>query len=193
MNPFLESTVATPQPGARWRPGGAQGKPTPARGGVKKLLTVQNIGPRRSGQARRRAGKCDERVSAHDTVSSTRRPRGKARNGASSLRRVCGALRTLMLTGSLLMPGLLHAIDVNTASLQQLQEVKGIGPKTASLIIEERDRGGRFESMKDVSERVKGIGPKKASALEAAGLTVGAASTSAKEPDSGGRPARRAR
>lgn len=83
-------------------------------------------------------------------------------------------LPALTLIGSLMMPALAMAVDVNTATPQQLQEIKGIGPKTAIIIIEERDRGGRFESMADVSERVKGIGPKKAASLEAAGLTVGA-------------------
>lgn len=86
---------------------------------------------------------------------------------------VATPLRALTLVGSLLMPGLSFAVDINTATPQQLQEIKGIGPKTAGIIIEERERGGRFESFADISERVKGIGPKKASSLQAAGLTVG--------------------
>lgn len=103
-------------------------------------------------------------------------------------------LRAVTLIGSLLLPGVALAVDINTATPQQLQEIKGIGPKTASIIIEERDRGGRFESITDVSERVKGIGPKKAASLEAAGLTVGAAVAAAgKEAESGARGARRSR
>src|SRR3546814_10253172 len=44
----------------------------------------------------------------------------------------------------------------------------------AQVIIEERARGGRYESLDDLSDRVKGIGPKKAAAMQASGLTVGA-------------------
>ncbi|HLU00556.1 MAG TPA: DUF655 domain-containing protein [Burkholderiaceae bacterium] len=166
MNPFLESTVATPQPGAQWRSPSPSRKPGPGR---------NDVGRRQSGSAKRASA-------------------GRHRGRAAPLRSLGGTLRMLVISGSLLMPGLLHAVDINTASLQQLQEVKGIGPKTASLIIEERDRGGKFESMKDVSERVKGIGPKKAAALETAGLKVGgAAPVAAKDGDTNNRPARRAR
>ncbi|NYT66474.1 helix-hairpin-helix domain-containing protein [Alcaligenaceae bacterium] len=78
-----------------------------------------------------------------------------------------------LVTGALMLPNLAHATDVNLANVDQLKVVRGIGPKTASLIIEERTRGGPYESFSDLSDRVKGIGPKKASALQQAGLTVG--------------------
>ncbi|MNQ38567.1 ComE operon protein 1 [compost metagenome] len=66
-----------------------------------------------------------------------------------------------------------RALDVNQASAQQLETIRGIGPRTAEIIINERERGGRFESFEDLAERVRGIGEKKAKALEAAGLQVG--------------------
>ncbi len=65
-----------------------------------------------------------------------------------------------------------HAVDVNAASVDQLESVRGIGPKTAQVIVAERARGGRFESFDDLSDRVKGIGPAKVATLQAAGLTV---------------------
>ena len=65
------------------------------------------------------------------------------------------------------------AVDVNQASAQQLETIRGIGPRTAEVIVNERERGGRFESFEDLAERVRGIGQKKAQALEAAGLKVG--------------------
>ncbi|MFA5596900.1 MAG: ComEA family DNA-binding protein [Pusillimonas sp.] len=65
-----------------------------------------------------------------------------------------------------------HAIDVNAASADQLEGVRGIGPKTARVIVAERARGGRFESFDDLSDRVKGIGPAKVATLKSAGLTV---------------------
>lgn len=85
-----------------------------------------------------------------------------------------------VLAGTVSMHGLAFAIDVNAATQEQLRELRGIGPKTAQVIIEERTRGGRYESLDDLSDRVKGIGPKKAAALQASGLTVGSgpASTS---------------
>ena len=73
------------------------------------------------------------------------------------------------------LPGLAHAVDVNSATQAQLQGVRGLGPKTAQFIIEERSRGGRYSSFEDLSDRVKGVGPKKAAALQASGLTIGSA------------------
>ncbi len=84
-------------------------------------------------------------------------------------------LRILALAIALLVPGMAAAIDVNVATAEQLQEVKGIGPKMAKLIIEERDRGGKFASIDDLSDRVRGIGPKKAAALQGSGLVAGGA------------------
>jgi competence protein ComEA len=79
------------------------------------------------------------------------------------------------LAAGLVLSGTAYAVDANAATQAQLESVRGIGPKTAQIIIEERVRGGKYESFDDLSERVKGIGPKKAATLQAAGLTVGAA------------------
>ncbi|HLV27589.1 MAG TPA: helix-hairpin-helix domain-containing protein [Burkholderiaceae bacterium] len=104
-------------------------------------------------------------------------------------------LRALMLAGTLLAPGAAAAIDVNVATSEQLQEVKGIGPKMARVIIEERERGGQFASIADLSDRVKGIGPKKAAAMQESGLTVGQSVAAAAVPEKSSRssPGRRAR
>src|SRR5690606_33033465 len=72
------------------------------------------------------------------------------------------------------------AVDVNTANAQQLETITGIGPKTAQVIIDERTRGGSFESFDDLAERVQGIGAKEAHSLQAAGLTLGQAGTAPK-------------
>ena len=66
-----------------------------------------------------------------------------------------------------------QAIDVNTASQSQLQAVKGVGPRTAQIIVQERTRAGHFESLEDLSDRVRGIGVKKLQAMQAGGLKVG--------------------
>lgn len=94
------------------------------------------------------------------------------RNRRSLIGLALGAAGLLAVAAA---PRLSGATDVNRATQQQLQAVRGIGPKTAQTIIAERTRGGSYESFEDLSDRVKGIGPKKAAALQASGLTLGAA------------------
>lgn len=65
------------------------------------------------------------------------------------------------------------ALDVNSATAEQLQTLRGVGPRTAAIIIKERQRGGNFQSLEDLSDRVRGIGAKKARALQEAGLNIG--------------------
>jgi competence protein ComEA len=52
------------------------------------------------------------------------------------------------------------SVDVNTATLEQLVSLPGIGEEIARRIIEYRGENGPFESVKELLE-VKGIGPKK--------------------------------
>jgi len=63
------------------------------------------------------------------------------------------------------------AVDVNTASVADLDSVKGIGPGTSSKIIEAR-QAAKFKDWTDFTTRVKGIGEKRAEKLSGAGLTV---------------------
>lgn len=51
------------------------------------------------------------------------------------------------------------AININTATVEQLQEVNGIGPKTAEAIVAYRKAHGAFETVDDLVN-VKGIGEK---------------------------------
>lgn len=64
------------------------------------------------------------------------------------------------------------SIDVNTASIEALDSIKGIGPKMAKSIIEARNSGGPFESYSDLADRVKGLGEKKIKSLRKAGLFI---------------------
>ncbi|WP_082884072.1 ComEA family DNA-binding protein [Achromobacter ruhlandii] len=101
------------------------------------------------------------------------------------LRRALGA--------ALLAAGVAHApaqaLDLNDATAQQLEAIRGIGPRTAQMIVSERERAGRFESLQDLAERVRGISQKKAEALGAAGLTVGEAGSASKAADGMAKPA----
>lgn len=51
------------------------------------------------------------------------------------------------------------AIDINSATLEELQTVKGIGPGKAKAIIEYRQVNGPFKSIDDL-KNVKGFGAK---------------------------------
>ena len=49
------------------------------------------------------------------------------------------------------------AVDLNTATSDQLQSVNGIGPKKAEAIIEYRKKNGQFKSVEDL-DKVPGFG-----------------------------------
>ncbi|WP_252725663.1 ComEA family DNA-binding protein [Acinetobacter defluvii] len=50
-------------------------------------------------------------------------------------------------------------VNINTADLQQLQQLNGIGAKKAQAILEYRQQNGKFKNLDDL-KNVKGIGPK---------------------------------
>ena len=56
-------------------------------------------------------------------------------------------------------------IPINTASVEELDTLPGIGPKTAQAIFEYRGTHGKFTSAEDLLQ-VPGIGPKKLAALK---------------------------
>jgi competence protein ComEA len=66
------------------------------------------------------------------------------------------------------------AVDVNTASVADLDSIKGIGPGTSAQIMEARN-SAKFKDWADFTSRVKGIGDKRAAKLSEAGLTVNGA------------------
>lgn len=54
---------------------------------------------------------------------------------------------------------LVNRINLNTASAQQLQTLKKIGPALAQRILDYRAKQGPFQTIEDL-QKVKGIGPK---------------------------------
>ena len=55
--------------------------------------------------------------------------------------------------------GLEQQLDINRASLEELQLIPGIGPVLAKKIVDYRKKNGYFRTIDDLTE-IKGIGPK---------------------------------
>lgn len=63
------------------------------------------------------------------------------------------------------------AVDINTATVADLDSIKGIGPSTSAKILEAR-KAAPFKNWGDLIQRVPGIGDKRAAKLSSEGLTV---------------------
>jgi competence protein ComEA len=63
------------------------------------------------------------------------------------------------------------AVDVNKATVADLDGVKGVGPAMSKRILDERKKGN-FKNWGDFMTRVKGVGPGTAGKLSKEGLTV---------------------
>lgn len=174
MNPFTEPTVARPLPE------NSQGAPLPFSKAAPQTAPVSLPPPAHPEPA---PAACSGSIPARRPAAFLGGLSKCLRRGAAAYGGVCSgrgrAAAWLLLLGlGLAMPGLAGAVDVNVATLEQLRSVRGIGPKTAQTILDERTRGGKYESFDDLSERVKGIGAKKAAALQASGLTLGGSGAS---------------
>jgi len=58
------------------------------------------------------------------------------------------------------------ALDLNTASADDLAQLPGVGPSLAKAIVEERTRRGAFKSWDEV-DAVPGVGPARIETLKA--------------------------
>src|SRR5918993_645648 len=70
-------------------------------------------------------------------------------------------MRRLLLTFAMwfVLSGLaMAAVNINTATKEELTSIKGIGEKRAQDIIDYRTKNGNFKSV-DALEKVPGIGP----------------------------------
>jgi competence protein ComEA len=65
-------------------------------------------------------------------------------------------------------------VEVNLATLAEIEQVKGVGTLLAANILQARDKG-TFKDWGDFAGRVKGIGTRNAARLSAQGLRVNGA------------------
>jgi len=72
---------------------------------------------------------------------------------------------------SLLAAASFAAVDINTATVADLDSIKGIGPSTSAKILDAR-KASTFKDWNDLIQRVPGIGDKRAAKLSSEGLTV---------------------
>jgi competence protein ComEA len=64
-----------------------------------------------------------------------------------------------ILASLLLLAISVFAIDINSASAEEFEKIKGIGKKKAEKIIAYRDEHGKFSNVDEI-QNVKGIGKK---------------------------------
>ena len=69
-------------------------------------------------------------------------------------------------------PATSHAININTATYDELLTVPGIGPIKAGSIIAERGQGGVFADWADMMKRVSGVGPATIADMQAGGAVL---------------------
>jgi competence protein ComEA len=81
-------------------------------------------------------------------------PRKQAAGGAAGI-----------ATGATGAAGAGGAISLNTATIEDLDELEGVGPATAQKILDWRKEHGGFRSVEDLKQ-VSGIGPKRFEALK---------------------------
>jgi competence protein ComEA len=68
-----------------------------------------------------------------------------------SMEKLARVLALMMVAGSV------WAVDINTATLSELESVKGLGPAKAKAIVAYREKNGNFKSL-DELDNVKGFG-----------------------------------
>jgi competence protein ComEA len=86
------------------------------------------------------------------------------------------AMAALLVSGTALAaakPAPTAKVNINSASVEQLTTLPGVGPKLAARIVEYRQKSGAFRSAQDLIN-VRGIGEKNFAKIEA-WLTVGEA------------------
>jgi len=93
----------------------------------------------------------------------------------------------LTLFAALSLTGAFAMVDVNQATEAELDGIKGVGPATSRLIVDERKKS-EFRNWADLIGRVKGMGQKSAARLSGQGMTVNGVAYEAGKPDANAVP-----
>lgn len=75
------------------------------------------------------------------------------------MKRILSRLATAIVLSLGGMSLALAAVNINTATVAELDAVKGIGPSKAQAIVDYRSKNGAFKSLDDL-KNVKGFGEK---------------------------------
>ena len=98
-------------------------------------------------------------TSTRTTKSSRTQRKSQAAAASSAKATASQRIRARTSSGNSGNNGNSGRINLNTATVNQIETIKGIGPKTAARIIKQRNAMGRFTRLEDLL-RIKGIGPK---------------------------------
>ncbi len=118
-------------------------------GGMRVARAVGSTAP---SDARARAA-IDAQINAVDSVRKTgKKKKGKSKPKGSEVTKVD-------------VPAVPAIIDLDVATAQEIETLRGIGPAMAKRIVADRDSLGPFGSLKEL-QRVRGIGPKLAAKID---------------------------
>ena len=99
--------------------------------------------------------------------------RGNRSDRMRALRHDLVAFRWRIVTGLCAMLACIssHALEINQATVAELDSLRGMGPALSAKVLQARDQRP-FDSWRDVMKRVSGFGPAKAQQFSDQGLTV---------------------
>lgn len=94
--------------------------------------------------------------------------------GVAAMRAIAAAARRAIVVAALGLAcaGTALAVDANTATQDELQSIRGVGPALSARIVEAR-RAQPFTDLEDLKTRVRGIGDANLRRMREAGLRVG--------------------
>lgn len=110
--------------------------------------------------------------------------------GVAAMRAIAAAARRAIAAAALGLAcaGTALAVDANTATQDELQSIRGVGPALSARIVEAR-RARPFTDLEDLKARVRGVGDANLRRMREAGLRVGPSGRVAAVPTFIGQPA----
>jgi competence protein ComEA len=145
-------TGAVLRPGVVWVPPGARV--------YQALEAAGGLAPRSDPEAINLAARVADGEHLHVPVKGEPRPTGSPGSGSSG-----ASVPPRGAPGSPSAPGAGVPLDLNAATVPQLEALPGIGPKTAEAILRYREEKGGFRRLEELME-VKGIGAKRFETLK---------------------------